>query len=90
MTGVQTCALPISTLAARWMIANLEDSERGGFYDCATAPGLDGYPSERNKSPVDNSMAAATLIRLAQNTGRKDFEEAAGREIGRASCRERV
>ncbi len=70
-----------ATLAARWMIANLEDSERGGFYDCATAPGLDGYPSERNKSPVDNSMAAATLIRLAQNTGRKDFEEAAGRAL---------
>lgn len=66
---------------ARWMLAELEDGEAGGFFDCATPPGSEGYPSERNKLPVDNSIAASVLVRMAQNTGQKDFEQAAERTL---------
>lgn len=70
-----------STKVARWMLSRLEDTEAGGFFDCAQAPGSKGYPSERNKLPVDNSIAAKILIRLGQNTGQKEFEEAAERTL---------
>lgn len=61
----------------RWMRTNLEDGEQAGFFDCALAPGDLGYPSERNKPPVDNSVTAALFIRLAQNTGQQEFSESA-------------
>jgi uncharacterized protein YyaL (SSP411 family) len=70
-----------STAVARWMLASLQDTEAGGFFDCAFPPGDEGYPSERNKPPVENSAAAALLIRLAQNTGQKGFEDAARKTL---------
>ena len=70
-----------STKVARWMLARLEDAGSGGFFDCVAAPAPVGYPSERNKLPVENSSAAALLIRLAQNTGQKEFEESARRAL---------
>jgi uncharacterized protein YyaL (SSP411 family) len=41
-----------------------------------------GFPSERAKPIVDNSVAASVLIRLGQNTGQKKFTDAARRTLG--------
>jgi uncharacterized protein YyaL (SSP411 family) len=72
-----------ATGLARWMLGHLEDQENGGFFDTAVPPGKQGYPSERNIPPVENSAAATALIRLAQNTGQKEFDQAARRTLDR-------
>ena len=70
-----------SLILARWLLDNLEDSENGGFFDCATAPGSEGYPALREKPIMENSVAAAALTRLAQTTGQTRFGEAARRAL---------
>ncbi len=84
--GAGDAWLTRSTQVARWLLSRLEDSELGGFHDCARPPAASGYPAERTVPPVDNSIAAAALIRLAQNTGQKEFEEAARRALERLSA----
>jgi hypothetical protein len=69
--------LTSATMAAKWLLDNLEDETDNAFFDCLDAPGQEGYPAERTKPPVDNSVAAGALIRLAQNTGQTRFEDAA-------------
>jgi hypothetical protein len=70
---------------AQWLLANLEDEENGGFFDCADPPGREGLPAERAVPLVENSIAATALIRLAQNSGQPRFGEAATRVLNRFS-----
>ncbi|MDO8737207.1 MAG: DUF255 domain-containing protein [Thermoleophilia bacterium] len=70
---------------AQWLLANLADEELGGFYDCASPPGQEGLPAERSVPQTENSIAAAALIRLAQNSGQPRFLEAAQRALNRFS-----
>lgn len=73
--------LTVATRASTWLLDNLEDQEGGGLFDCKDAPGQTGYPAERTKPPVENSVAASALIRIAQNTGQTRFAEAADRTL---------
>lgn len=66
---------------AGWLLDNLEDEESGGFYDCKVTPGIKGYPSEPSKPIVENSVAAAALIRLAMSTGQTRFSDSARRTL---------
>ncbi len=66
---------------AKWLLANLEDKESGGFFDCLTPLGSGGLLAERDKPIMENSVAAASLIRLAQSTGQPHFGEAARRAL---------
>lgn len=80
-TGAGDEWLARATKAARWMLANLEDKKGGGFHDCLQPPAGQGYPSEQTKPPVENSIAAASLIRLSQNTGQTEFEDSAKKAL---------
>lgn len=73
--------MTIATQVSAWLLEHLEDGVDGGFLDCLAAPGREGYPSERTKPPLDNSIAAAALVRMAQNTGQTRFEKAASRAL---------
>ena len=90
-------ALYETTFDARWfsaareladaMIAHFAD-ERGGFFDTRdNHEALITRPKDfqDNATPSGNAMAITVLLKLAALTG-----DARYREIGRASCRERV
>ncbi len=66
---------------AKWLLANLEDVENGGFFDCVKALGAGGLLAEKDKPITENSVAAAALIRLAQSTGQPHFGNAARRAL---------
>ncbi|MBE0428575.1 MAG: thioredoxin domain-containing protein [Thermoleophilia bacterium] len=66
---------------AGWMLGHLQDHGSGAFLDCVHPPGSRGLPSEKTRPPVDNSVAADGLIRLAQNSGQKKYDEAARRAL---------
>jgi uncharacterized protein YyaL (SSP411 family) len=66
---------------AQWLLKNLEDEKTGGFFDCLAPPGEDGLSGQRSLPLAENSVAAAALIRLAQNSGQPRFGEAAGRAL---------
>jgi hypothetical protein len=68
---------------AQWLLANLTDEKNGGFYDGVSTPGQEGLPAERSVPLTENSIAAAALIRLAQNSGQPRFSEAANRALNR-------
>lgn len=68
--------------ASNWMLAHLHDPASGAFFDSAYPPGELGYPRERTRPPVDNSIAASALIRMGQNTGQAKFNEAARSALG--------
>jgi len=62
---------------ATWMLANLKDPDTETLYDCARPPGSEGYPAERTRPLLENSIAATALLRLGQNTGQSRFTKAA-------------
>ncbi|MHB0866368.1 MAG: thioredoxin domain-containing protein [Thermoleophilia bacterium] len=66
---------------ADWMLARLQDDSLGGFFDCRQPPGAEGLPGERSRPPVENSLAAAALARLAQNTGQTRYDVASRRAL---------
>jgi len=80
-SGAGDSWLATATRASSWLLDNLEDAPDGGFYDCAAAPGSVGYPAERTRPPVDNAIAAAALVRLAQNSGQTRFGDSARRAL---------
>src|SRR5205823_10517818 len=90
VTGVQTCALPISVLRGKWRAAELRSdscaarttSQRGA----ALRPELRARPhraSARRRGCPDKPVRAGADRHLHWR------ELCGGREIGRASCRER-
>lgn len=66
---------------ADWMLTNLQEPNLGGFFDCLRSPGSEGLPGERSRPPVENSIAAAALVRLAQNTGQTRYDESARKTL---------
>ncbi|MCL6106620.1 MAG: DUF255 domain-containing protein [Actinobacteria bacterium] len=68
---------------ASWVLANLEDKERGGFFDTNLPLGPSGFFAKREKPIVENSLAASALVRLAQTTGQPRFGDSAR---GALSC----
>src|SRR5215213_497516 len=81
-------ALYESTFERRWldeaialadvMVREFADEERGGFFDtAASAEQLVSRPRDMQDgaTPSGNAVAASVLLRLAQFTGRQDFEE---------------
>src|SRR5665811_321540 len=84
-SGVGEVWLDRALKIAQWLLANLVDDEYGGFYDCVTTPGREGLPAERSVPQAENSIAAAALIRLTQNSGQPRFGEAGERALNRFS-----
>src|SRR5439155_15717168 len=85
VTGVQTCALPISTLAK--LVARFYDPQRGRLL----VDGVDvrelkmrGLRSQLGIVPQEGFLFSGT-VRETIAFGRPDASD----EIGRASCRER-
>lgn len=64
-----------------WLLDELEDPQAGGFYDALAGFATEGYLAEREKPLIDNSIAAAGLIRLAQSTALPRFGDAAARAL---------
>src|SRR2546430_11495814 len=77
VTGVQTCALPISPDSAARSFAFHASLKRARFFDRIRRPSASSFvrTSASISSPTDTSSAGLTERRI---------------EIGRASCRERV
>src|SRR5256885_7874108 len=76
VTGVQTCALPISSVHGHWLLARLART----FPDAPFA--APARAALRESLSAENIAAEAKYLR---GEGRASFEQ-----IGRASCRGRV
>src|SRR3546814_6503172 len=79
VTGVQTCALPIS----------LESPDDGWSYDDATPPRLRPEPAGPPLDPDAVAQRVAAGKKAASGKAAPGRANS-GREIGSASCRERV
>src|SRR5207247_7563615 len=80
VTGVQTCALPISSLAPRYVqVSRHRKTSRKSSLSKRTVLG----PARTDPGAIAQRSAADVLARSASST-------CGGVEIGRASCRERV
>src|SRR5207248_8869304 len=77
VTGVQTCALPISTNISAAQVKELRERSGAPMMDCKNA---------LNEAKGDIEQALIVLRKKGIATAAKK----AAREIGRASCRERV
>src|SRR3989440_774087 len=72
VTGVQTCALPISSLEGSWLAAR-------------------AWLADRARDLLLGETSGGTRVgTLNGGAGREPSPQSDGREIGRASCRERV
>lgn len=80
-SGMGEAWLDRAVIAANWMLTRLQDPGSGAFFDSAHPPGEQGYPIEPSRPPVDNSIAATVLIRMAQNTGQTKFDDAAQKTL---------
>lgn len=69
---------------ADWLLADFEDRERGGFYATAhSGERLIARPKEAEDGaqPSGNAAAGLALSRLGQLTGRRQYREAARRQL---------
>src|SRR5439155_2654834 len=85
VTGVQTCALPISTPARSWVTVGPARSRTGSQSTAAadaSQPGGDASPT--------NETTCVTPAACNSRQRPRDGTPAIQQQIGRASCRERV
>ena len=94
MTGVQTCALPISVLEELQQYFKLEKSKDSfsdlGLIFSTTVLGFKTAAEQRRRALLELSKKYAVTIYSNSDTRELFRVRYGGSQIGRASCRERV